>query len=73
MALRIPGIDIPALPGWADVWRPALRALTKSEVKDSLALHAIICEALRSGRSLFAEEFGKEVADAMEDAAALAG
>jgi hypothetical protein len=28
MALRFMLIDNPALPGWADVWRSALRALT---------------------------------------------
>jgi hypothetical protein len=26
-------IDTPALPGWADVWRPALRALTTRQIE----------------------------------------
>jgi hypothetical protein len=30
------GIDVPALPGWADVWRPALRALTSILVTNSV-------------------------------------
>jgi hypothetical protein len=35
MALGIAMIDTPALPGWADVWRPALRALTMRQIRKS--------------------------------------
>jgi hypothetical protein len=32
-ALGIAMIDTPALPGWANVWRPALRALTTRQIR----------------------------------------
>jgi hypothetical protein len=48
-ALGFVGIDIPALPGWADVWRPALRALTSilSQIRRSVLDNVVRSEWLK--------------------------